>query len=348
MKALFALIEAVLVVVNSGADRVLCVPGTPVGITAVGGKYWVVSCVEPAGVFLLDRNEWTVLEYSGDFREPQGTGLLEGEPVVCDREANRLFVGLPGVSREVPLPGGPFAVTTVDWTGNGERTAVVTLRDSGQVALVAGDEAVVLAELPGARAIAAADTDGDGDEELLVACCGTGLHLVLNREEGGEPLVRRIGVLGSGVKGAASVDMDDDGDLDAVGIACAEGGCAGGKTPALWSRNGQGTTLTQGSRVPSPSRYLMKGSLWRRCSVRQCSTTTMRSVVCPDTARPAPGAPGASSLSGIARASSWNLQQSPLPEAHHTGFFHHEVVKHTEAEVIAFAEEMSFRRCCAA
>ncbi|MFO7625787.1 MAG: VCBS repeat-containing protein [Candidatus Fermentibacteraceae bacterium] len=241
MNALLALIGSVLAVVNSGADRVLHLSGTPVGITAVGGEYWVVTCVDPAGVFLLDRSGWTVSEYPGDFREPQGTGLLGDEPLVCDRGANRLHVGFPGVSRAVELPGGPFAVTTADWTGNGERTAVVTLRDSGQVVLVTENGALVLAALPGARTAAAVDTDGDGDDELLVACCGTGLHLVVNPEDGGEPIVRRIGVLGDGVKALATLDMDADGDPDAVGIACAEGGVCWWENPgpsgSEWSRH---------------------------------------------------------------------------------------------------------------
>jgi hypothetical protein len=212
-----------------------------VGITDAGGEYWVVSCVDPAGVFLLDRSGWTVSEYPGDFLEPQGTGLLEGEPLVCDRAADRLHIGMPGSSREVSLPGGPFSVTTADLTGNGERTLVVTLRDSGRVVLVTADGAVVLAELPGARSVEAADTNCDGTDELLVACCGTGLHLVVNSEEGGEPLVRRIGILGDGVKAVASMDIDADGDPDAVGIACAEGGVCWwenpGATGAEWFRH---------------------------------------------------------------------------------------------------------------
>jgi len=276
---------SVLAVLNSGADRVLHLPGTPVGITDVGGEYWVVSCVDPAGVFLLDRIDWTVSAYPGAFREPQGTGLLEVEPLVCDRGADRLHVGMPGVSSEVMLPGGPFAVTTADWYGNGELIAVVTLRDSCQVVLVTLEGMVVVAVLPGARGLEAVDTDGDGHDELLVACCGTGLHLVVNREDGGEPIVRCIGVLGDGVKSVASVDMDDDGDPDAVGIACAEGGVCWwenpGPTGADWFRHdldpgvtGPKSIAVSGERILvaalfSPSMLYSRGE--RRLLPRGCT-----------------------------------------------------------------------------
>lgn len=241
MNAFLAWLWSVLAVLGSGADRVMRLSGTPQGITAVGSDYWVVSCIDPAGVFLLDRSNWTVSEYPGVFREPHGTGLLGGEPLVCDSGADRLHVGLPGASRAVDLPGGPFAVTTTDWSGNGERTAVVTLRDSARVVLVTEFGMVVLAAVQGARVVAATDTDGDGSDELLVACCGTGLHLVVNPEDGGEPIVRRIGVLGDGVKAVVPLDMDDDGDPDAVGIACSEGGVCWwenpGPTGSEWSRH---------------------------------------------------------------------------------------------------------------
>jgi len=241
VNGLLALLGAVLAVIGSGADRALHLSGTPVGITALGGEYWLVSCVAPAGVFLVDRSAWTVLEYPGSFSEPQGTGLLEGEPLVCDRGANRLHLGLPGASRALLIPGGPFSVTAADLTGKGELFSVVTLRDSGRVVLLTDTGTVELAALPGARMAAAADTDCNGDDELFVACCGTGLHLVAVIEEDGGPVERRIGVLGDGVKGVASADIDDDGDPDAVGIACAEGGVCWwenpGPTGSEWFRH---------------------------------------------------------------------------------------------------------------
>lgn len=241
MSSFLAWFWSVLAVLGSGADRVMRLSGTPQGITAVGREYWVVSCIDPAGVILLDRTDWTVSEYPGVFLEPHGTGLLVGEPLVCDYGADRLSIGFPGDSRAVDLPGGPFSVTAADWFGNGEQSAVVTLRDTGQVVLLTEDGAVVLVALPDARTVAAVDTDGDGDDELLVACCGTGLHLVVNPEDGGEPIARRIGVLGDGVKAVATLDMDADGDADAVGIACAEGGVCWWENPGPnghdWARH---------------------------------------------------------------------------------------------------------------
>lgn len=122
-------------------------------------------------------------------------------------------------------------MTTADWNGDGQQAMVVSLRDAGRLVLLVDGQAVPLAELPGARTVAAADTDGDGDDELLAACCGTGLHLVMNGEEGADTVVRRIGVLGEGVKSVVCLDMDEDGDPDAAGIACAEGGACWWENP---------------------------------------------------------------------------------------------------------------------
>lgn len=128
-----------------------------------------------------------------------------------------------------------------DWNGDGEQAMAVSLRDAGRLVLLDDGQAVPLAELPGARTVTAADTDGDGDDELLVACCGTGLHLVMNSETGADPVVRRIGVLGAGVKSVDCLDMDEDGDPDAAGIACAEGGVCWWENPGPsgtnWSRH---------------------------------------------------------------------------------------------------------------
>jgi hypothetical protein len=238
MNAFLTFLFGILEVVNSGAHRIIGVSGVPVDVAALGDDCWVVSCVDPPGVYLVYRDDWSLVEYTESFLEPQGIVVVSGIPVICDRRADILLVGLPGETREIPMPGGPFAAVETDWNGDGTPSLAVALRDAGMVVLVDETEVRPLVELPGARGLCAVDVDLDGREDLLVACCGTGLHLVGNT--GGHPAPSRIGILNHGIKSVVPVDMDEDGFPDAVGIACSEGGVRWWRNPGLtggeWER----------------------------------------------------------------------------------------------------------------
>ncbi len=238
MNGPLAALAALLAVAGSGAERVARLPGVPTGIASVDERTWVVSCIDPPGAFIIDRRDWSVEEYPDSLVEPQGVAVFDGRPVICDRGADLVLVGLPGHTIGHPLQGGPFAAVETRWAGEAGVAIAAVTRDAGGVFLVGQGAAVLLASLPGARGIASADVDLDGDEDLLVACCGSGLHLVANTPEG--PIESLIGVIGDGVKAVAVTDMDDDGYPDAIGIACAQGGAClflnPGSSGEAWER----------------------------------------------------------------------------------------------------------------
>lgn len=241
MSGFFTLLAGVAAVVLSGADLVMRLEGVPVGIAAFGHHTWVVSCIDPPGVFLVDRLGWTLREYPCSFREPRGIVVHSGLPVICDRGSGRLVTGFPPEKvMKLNLPGGPVSAVSVDWTGDGTPELAVCLIDSGKVVLIGEGRAITLARLPGARGIASADADGDSDHDIIVACCGSGLHLISS--DGGVPRTSRIGALGDGVKDVIAVDGSEAGFPDLVGIACAEGGVCRWENPGQvggeWRRIG--------------------------------------------------------------------------------------------------------------
>lgn len=236
MNGFLALLAGVAAAVLSGADLLMRLEGVPVGIAALGDHNWVVSCVDPPGVFLVDRWRWSLTEYPCSFTEPRGIAVHMGLPVICDRGSGRLVTGYPTEKLvELELPGGPVSAVPVDWTGDGTPELAVCLIDSGKVVLLLEGRVLTLARLPGARGIASADADGDGDQDIIVACCGSGVHLILN--DGGSPGESRIGVLEDGVKDVTVVEGSRPGFPDIVGIACARGGVCRWENPGEAGRD---------------------------------------------------------------------------------------------------------------
>jgi hypothetical protein len=224
----FAVLEGMLLAAAFGAVRVALAPGVPTAVQCLDDSLWVVCCAEPAGISILGRYSPRQEALEGRFGEPEGIAGTPGGVMICDRLENCVWTGLPGPLERVPVPGGPFSAIPVEWSDTGGTQTALTLRDAGAVALLDDGSLRILAELPGARDLAAEDMDLDGDPDLLAACCGGALYLLRNGVE--DPAVETIGILDGGVKGVVAADVDCDGLPDAVGIPCARGG-------ACWWRN---------------------------------------------------------------------------------------------------------------
>ena len=55
------------------------------------------------------------------------------------------------------------------------------------------------------------------------------MNYIENRES--LPVIHHVGIIQAGVKRCCAIDMDDDGLVDVVGIACAEGGAGWWENP---------------------------------------------------------------------------------------------------------------------
>ncbi len=228
MSEAFAVLEGLLLAAASGAVRVALVPGMPVALEPLGDSLLLVCCVDPPKVVLLSGERWSQEVLEGEFLEPQGIATTPEGVLICDRLGDCVWTGFPAPPDMLCLPGGPFSAVPVEWSDTGGTQTAVTLRDAGEVALMDRGRVKTLADLPGARDLAQADMDLDGDHDMMVSCCGDGLYLLVRG--GDRPPVIRIGILDGGVKGVVAADVDCDGLPDAVGIPCARGG-------ACWWRN---------------------------------------------------------------------------------------------------------------
>ena len=198
-------------------------PGTPVDILCGDGAVTVV-CAGPAGVWRLD--DAGITSPDTELSEPRSLALWSGMIAVSDAGTGTVVSG----ERVYRFQGGVEGIATVDWYGDGIQRLAVCLFEPGAVTLLHRDGLrTVLAELPGAKDVKAADVDGDGDRDLFAAGCGTGVVVIENAEEG--PLVHPVGNIGAGVKRIAAADMDGDGLTDVVGLACAEGGAGWWRNP---------------------------------------------------------------------------------------------------------------------
>lgn len=198
-------------------------PGTPVDILCSQGTV-TVACAGPAGVWRPDDAGITPLDT--ELVEPRSLALWSGMIAVSDAGAGTVVSG----ERVYRFQGRVEGIATVDWFGDGIQRLAVCTFDPGAVMLLHRDGLrTVLAELPGAKDVKAADVDGDGDRDLFAAGCGTGVVVIENAGEG--PVVHYIGNIGAGVKRIAAADMDGDGLTDVVGLACAEGGAGWWRNP---------------------------------------------------------------------------------------------------------------------
>ncbi|MBL8614291.1 MAG: redoxin domain-containing protein [Deltaproteobacteria bacterium] len=175
---------------DGGLRWVRGLPG-PVRATAVaGGELWVLtpaellvlsaegkllarrlidgqdlaSAADAAGVFLVDGDRRRTVERRG--RDLVDVEVLE----------------LPGASR-VATGGevgdlGTFDMVSGRFGPNGARRVVVSRRDAGLLAVDGAGQPAVAARLAEPARLAAADLDGDGDDELLVVIEQRGLAVV--------------------------------------------------------------------------------------------------------------------------------------------------------------------------
>jgi len=204
--------------------QIVPITGTPVDIAASGSDF-IISCTEPAGVYLCSSGG-VMTELSGRFCDPRNVCVWNGIPAVSDFSQGTVTAG-DIICR---LPGSPEGICPVNWYGDSVSFLAVCLFNRGTVALMdMNGDWCDLATVEGAKSVAACDADLDGDEDLFVSGCGTGVVVVENR--GTDPVVHHIGNIGSGVKRIAASDMDFDGFMDVAGVACAEGGAGWWRNP---------------------------------------------------------------------------------------------------------------------
>ncbi len=202
----------------------LQLPGVPVDIIPFQQGF-AVACTEPGCLCLL--SGWEVSATAPlDLSEPVRLASWNGSLAVSDRQRNAVFL----LDTLYGLPGSPEGICEVNWTGRGESQLAVCLFNTGRVALLhRSGEVSFLASAGGAKDIAAADADSDGDQDLFVSGCGTGVILLENRES--LPVLHEVGNIGVGVKRICTADMDADGYVDVAGIACANGGAGWWRNP---------------------------------------------------------------------------------------------------------------------
>lgn len=202
---------------------IIHLPGTPVDIIPFQSEF-AVACTHPGSLCMLSRRGTSEI-LSLDLSDPVSLASWNGSLTVSDRQNNAIIL----MDTLYSVPGSPEGICQVNWTGSGESQLAVCLFDEGQVVILQPDgEISFLASIGGAKDIAVTDVDSDGDEDLFVSGCGTGVILLENRET--IPVLHEVGNIGAGVKRICLTDIDSDGNVDVAGIACAHGG-------AGWWRN---------------------------------------------------------------------------------------------------------------
>lgn len=204
--------------------QLISLPGTPVDLFPAGDTI-LVLCSDPASLCRWAGHD-TVDTLFSDLVNPVDVCMWQGDPAVSDPGSGKIV--LP--ERRIEIPGEPAGICEVRWFPEEEPSLAVCLHCKGQVVLVNADGLITsVGEFPGARGVSSFDSDRDGDSDLIVSCCGSGVFLLENRE--GIPVVHPIGNIREGVKRVFPSDIDGDGLDDVVGIACATGGAGWWRNP---------------------------------------------------------------------------------------------------------------------
>ena len=121
---------------------------------------------------------------------------------------------------------GPSAVTTADLDRDGDLDAIATGILIGEVGWYENDGAsppaftahVIDTQAPAARGVFAADLDGDGDPDVLVASEGADEIIWYESDAGSPPSFTRhsITTAADGATSVSAADLDGDGDLDVL------------------------------------------------------------------------------------------------------------------------------------
>jgi len=157
-------------------------------------------------------------DLDGDGRVDLATAVTQRDEVVVLRgRGDREFV-----ERRISLPGGPRGLIAAQLEEGGV-VELVTVNGDGTVSVVRGEQVTSTVVGPEPRGMCAADFNGDGAVDVIVAVTGRAALQVLLGDGSGGLMVGETFAVGAAPESVVAADFNDDGAVDLASADLLEG-----------------------------------------------------------------------------------------------------------------------------